>query len=257
MWVITLPSSAQSPGLSALRNRDAHYMARFSLGSCGSAAHHSGPPLAKIRTALFSLVPLRGPRDGRIPLMAGRAVVLVCWKTVRCADLLFVIALRSRQSLLSRSSAAGLDRAQAPCNRSRQGLRCAISSVASLPAVMLATALRASPCHALLLQPEFLPMPCGALPARRFVRRLRRADTSQKGDQPWHSKPSSTPAPPTTRAFPPHPPRLTKEQVGSRRMSRCARAAGSYSMSIRPWAGAKSTGNTVISTPCAHADFYK
>lgn len=90
----------------------------------------------------------------------------------------FRFALQSRPSLLSRSTAAGLDRARCALQGATPaGSGCAISS----PLRGSGNARRRIPrCHAPLLQPETPLSPCGTLPARRFMRRLRRAETIKR-----------------------------------------------------------------------------
>lgn len=119
----------------------------------------------------------RGATLSRLRRAAGRAVVL---GAVSVVVPLSLIALQSRPSLLSRSRAAGLDRpASRPAmgHASRLRLRHILGCASGIPR------LRNPGCHAPLLQPETLPAPYGALPALRFLRRLRRTEPSRKGEQ--------------------------------------------------------------------------
>ena len=67
----------------------------------------------------------------------------------------------------------------APCHASRPAIR----HKAAPCGRFLLRSPESPGCHAPLLQPETPPSPFGTLPARRFVRRLRRAEPSRKGEQ--------------------------------------------------------------------------
>jgi hypothetical protein len=140
----------------------------IACAACGLAGANQHPRAARLDGGRnpFSPAASGGPRRGAGGCFRGRSLFLDCPSVPPIAA----------QSLAGSGLRPG---GKPPCNRSRQRARdCALSSPCSGNARP-----RNPRCHALLLQPETLPAPCGALPPLRFVRRLRRAEPSRKGEQ--------------------------------------------------------------------------